>query len=67
MVLKGLGVSILPRFLVEKELSAGQLKRLYPKERFEFPLKLVLRRNKSLSRNAKVWLQHLDSWLQSHH
>lgn len=65
MVLKGLGVSVLPRFLVEKEINSGQLKRLYPNEKFEFPLKLVLRKNKSLSRNAKVWLQHLDSWLHS--
>lgn len=66
MVLKGLGVSILPRFIIEKEIRAQQLKRLYPHEKFEFPLKLILRKNKSLSRNAKVWLQHLDSWLQSH-
>lgn len=65
MVLKGLGTSILPRFLIEKELRSGQLKRLYPNEKFEFPLRLVLRKNKSLSRNARVWLQHLDSWMQA--
>jgi DNA-binding transcriptional LysR family regulator len=65
MVLKGLGVSILPKFLVAQEVKAGQLKRLYPNEKFEFPLKLVLRKNKSLSRNARVWLEYLNAWIQS--
>lgn len=65
MVLKGLGVSILPNFLVAQEVKAGQLKRLYPNEKFEFPLKLVLRKNKSLSRNARVWLEYLNAWIQS--
>ncbi|MGE3680425.1 MAG: LysR substrate-binding domain-containing protein [Bdellovibrionales bacterium] len=64
MVLRGLGVSILPRFLVAKEIQAGRLKRLYPNEKFEFPLKLVLRKNKSLSRNARTWLDDLDAWIQ---
>jgi len=65
MVSKGLGISILPRFLVEKELHSGTFKRLYPKEHFEFPLKLVLRKNKCLSRNARLWLEHLDVLLLS--
>ena len=66
MVLKGLGVSILPTFMVKQEIKRGILKRLYPKENFEFPLKLVIRKNKYLSRNAKTWLMYLDDWLSSH-
>ncbi|OQW54665.1 MAG: hypothetical protein A4S09_05775 [Proteobacteria bacterium SG_bin7] len=65
MVLKGLGVSILPRFLVAQEIKTGLLKRLYNNERFEFSLKLVLRKNKSLSRNARVWIDYLNAWMKS--
>ncbi len=65
MVLKGLGVSILPHFLVAQEVKAGQMKRLLANEKSEFPLKLVLRKNKSLSRNARTWLEYLNAWIQA--
>ena len=54
MVLQGLGVSILPEFLVQKDLKLGRLAELYPKEKFVFQLKLVQRRNYALSLNAQT-------------
>jgi len=52
MVLEGLGVSILPQFLIEKDLKTGRLIDLYPKEKFEFQLKFVKRKTGVLSLNA---------------
>lgn len=61
MVLEGLGVSILPEIMVSGEIRDRSLKRLYPKGTFKFPLKLVMRRNHYLSRNARAWLSFLDT------
>lgn len=61
MVLEGLGVSILPSIMVEKELKERKLKRLYPKGTFHFPLKLVTKKNHHLSRNAQAWIECLKS------
>ncbi len=49
MVLKGLGVSVLPQFLVEADLKTGRLVDLYPGEMLRFQLKLVKRRTSVLS------------------
>jgi DNA-binding transcriptional LysR family regulator len=57
MVLKGLGVSILPDFLVEQDLKRGHLAALYPRRKFEFNMKLVKRKSSVLSLNARTFLE----------
>lgn len=59
MALAGLGVAILPRFMVAAELKAEKLVAVYPRERFVFPLRLVQRKGKILSRAAKQYLEEL--------
>lgn len=59
MVLQGLGVSILPEYMVREEIKHKKLKRLYPKNTFKFPLKLVHKKHSYLSRNARAWLETL--------
>lgn len=61
MVLEGLGVSILPEIMVSTEIKMKELKRLYPKGTFKFPLKIVTKRNHFLSRNARAWIEELKS------
>jgi DNA-binding transcriptional LysR family regulator len=51
MVLNGLGVAILPEFMMD-----GDLVDLYPEENFQFPLILVTRKNGVLSRAAREFL-----------
>lgn len=52
LVLEGLGVSILPRFLVEQDLAKGSVVDIYPKESFNFKMKFVKRKTAVLSINA---------------
>lgn len=54
MVLAGLGVSILPEFLLENDLD--QLADVLPREKFEFNMKLVKRKTGVLSLNARTFL-----------
>ncbi|MEK7354904.1 MAG: LysR family transcriptional regulator [Bdellovibrionota bacterium] len=56
MVSRGLGVSILPEFLVADDLKRGTLVDVYPKEKFEFAMKVVKRRNSVPSLNAAKFL-----------
>jgi DNA-binding transcriptional LysR family regulator len=65
LVLAGLGVSILPRFLVASELAAGSLRALYPNEQFGFPMHLVTRHRQVLSRAARLFLEHLRTALDA--
>lgn len=58
MVLAGLGVSILPDFLVASEIEAGRLADVYTNEKFEFSMKVVYRKSGVLSLNARSFLQH---------
>ena len=53
MVLQGLGVSILPEFLIDHEIKSGLLTDIYPHERFVFKLKFVKRKNGILSLSAQ--------------
>lgn len=64
LVLAGQGVSILPAFLVEGDLASGRLEEVDPKERFEFPLRLVRRKNAALSLNARAFLDELRGILE---
>lgn len=45
MAKEGLGIAVLPSFLIEKELKQGQLVDLLPKERLHFKLNLVTHRD----------------------
>lgn len=53
MVLQGLGVSILPAFLVDKDIKDGLLSDIYPHEIFQFQMKFIKRRTGVLSAAAK--------------
>ncbi len=56
MVESGLGVSVLPEFLVGEELRAGRFADLLPKENLEFELLLVTRQNGVPGLNAAAFL-----------
>jgi DNA-binding transcriptional LysR family regulator len=57
LVLQGLGVSILPDFLVEEDIKAGVLADIYPKENFIFQLKFIKRKTSLLSLNANKFIE----------
>lgn len=52
MVLQGLGISILPSFLINTELNDGKLTELYPQESFKFKMKFIKRRTSILSKSS---------------
>ncbi len=56
LVLQGLGVAILPEFLIKESLKSGQLSDLYPKEEFFFQMKFLKRKTSSLSLAAERYL-----------
>lgn len=56
MVLQGLGLSILPDFLIKEDLKSGALVEVYPKETFVFNMKVIKRRTAPLSLNAREFL-----------
>lgn len=57
LVLKGLGVSILPSFLVEEDLREGRLAEVYPQEKFEFEMKFIKRKTSVLSLPALKFIE----------
>lgn len=59
MVFEGLGVSILPEFLVKEDLREGVLADLYPNENFQFDLKAVKRKTAILSMNTKMLFEFI--------
>jgi LysR family transcriptional regulator, low CO2-responsive transcriptional regulator len=61
LVLEGLGVSILPSFMVKDEIKAGTLTELYREEKFMFDLHLVARSGRILPRAAKVLLDQVKA------
>lgn len=56
MVKLGLGVSILPEFLVRKELAEKELMALYPREKFVFEMKFIKRKSSLISRSAQEFV-----------
>lgn len=66
MVLQGLGIALLPRFMVKSEVNRGTLTVLHPKKNFAYSLKLVTRQRKLLSRNSLVFLEELKKRLPEH-
>ncbi len=57
MVIEGLGVALLPGFMVANEVKHGTLTPLYARKTFTHPLKLVTRKRKVLSRNAATFFE----------
>lgn len=45
LVMKKAGVAVLPHYLIEKELMAGTLKDLFPKDNLEFSISLLKRKS----------------------
>lgn len=60
----GLGVSILPTFAVAEALSAGRLTDVLPRERFAFPLLLVTRGRRVLSKAATYFVDGIVEHLE---
>ena len=58
MVLQGLGVALLPGFMLRDELMSGQLVEMPQRKKFCYSLKLVTKKRKVLSKNAQVFLEH---------
>ena len=56
LVKQGLGVSLLPDFMVREGLERGSLTRLHARREFAYSLKLVTRKGKVLSQNAEGFL-----------
>lgn len=57
MVLCGLGVAVLPSFMVSREIKSQKLKDLLPRESLFFKLKLIQRNSNYISNNAKALIQ----------
>lgn len=57
LVMNGLGVSVLPEFLIKNELKNKLLVDLLPDENMMFKLKVVRRKNSILSTNAQALLE----------
>lgn len=64
MVRLGLGVSILPHFLVEEDLRTKKLVDLFPEERFHFQLKIFKRKTAVLSNAAKLLVEECSNGSQ---
>ncbi|MBX3021889.1 MAG: LysR family transcriptional regulator [Bdellovibrionales bacterium] len=66
MVMNGLGIAVLPGFLLKKELSTRRVIDLLPNEHLRFDLKVVARETATLSLNARAFLNlNRDSLLTS--
>jgi DNA-binding transcriptional LysR family regulator len=61
MVLRGLGVSILPEFMIVDDLKDKRLVDLYPQEDWQFSLKLLTRKQTVLSRPAQAFLEEMKN------
>lgn len=57
MVLNGLGVAVLPDFIVQNDIKEGTLVDLYPKEPVKFQMKFIKRRTAILSPAALALIQ----------
>jgi DNA-binding transcriptional LysR family regulator len=62
-VLQGIGISVLPRFVVEAELQSGSLELVHPTYVYKADLSLVTRKGKILSRAARAFLSELKRTL----
>ena len=58
MVLQGLGVAVLPDFLVGQDIKTGAMVDLYAKDYIAFKMKFIKRRTTILSQPAHVMMDH---------
>ena len=58
LVLNGLGVAVLPDFLIAEDIKSGLLADVLPKEHLEFDLKIVQRETSILSLNAQTFFKY---------
>jgi len=65
MILLGLGIGLLPLFMVKKEIEKGLLTSILPKADFSFSLKRVTKKGKVLSRMSEVFLEIFTKELSS--
>jgi LysR family nitrogen assimilation transcriptional regulator len=56
MVLQGLGIALLPSFMVKSDLARGALAQLHEDKKFSYSLKVVTQARRLPSRNAMVFL-----------
>lgn len=57
MVLRGMGVSILPEFLIKEDFKKGLIADVYPQEKFEFDMKFIKRKSSVFSLAALKFLE----------
>lgn len=57
MVLQGLGVAVLPDFLVKDDIKRGDLSDIYPHETLKFQMKFIKRRTSILSIAALTFIE----------
>ncbi len=55
MVKMGLGVSLLPTFMVKQSIQRGELVQLYHNKSFHYPLIMFSKRNRHLTKNARTF------------
>jgi DNA-binding transcriptional LysR family regulator len=60
LVHNGLGVAILPEFLIREELKKKAFVDVFPKEKFEFNLKVIKRTHGVLSLNANKFMESFE-------
>lgn len=65
MVLGGLGVAVLPEFLIQQEIKSGEFSDLLPSENLKFDLKIVFRETAIPSTNAKEFLKSLRGYFKT--
>lgn len=63
MVLSGMGVSVLPEYLIKNELSSGRIKELLPSENFKYSLKIIGRKNERLTTYSKEIIHFFNQLL----
>ncbi len=60
LVKQGLGVALLPRFMVKSGLEKGTLTALHSKKEFSYALSLVTRKNRVDSANLTAFREHFE-------
>jgi DNA-binding transcriptional LysR family regulator len=60
MVRQGLGVAILPLFIVRNDLKTGRLRSLLDSEKFEFALHFVINKSQSKNKQLQSFIQNLE-------
>lgn len=61
LVISGVGVSVLPKFLIEEDLKKKILIDVFPGQNFVFQMKIIKRRHAILSLNASSLIKNLNS------